>query len=899
MSGTPLGTGTDAAGTTTGSGRLMHAVGPAALPHEVFVGREHELDVLDALLAEVCARGAGVALVRGAAGIGKTALVRAFVRRHPDLTVVRGSGDEGEATVSYTLVDQLFAAMGLRAAALLAHTERVLPVEEPIVVGRQVLAVLTRRSATEPVVLVIDDAHRADVDSLRAMLFALRRLAAHPVLTVLVVPLDDAHLPAGFQRLASGLTGATLQVGPLAPVDVQALSAAVTGTQLPGLTAHRLCAHTLGNPRHILALLAEAPSDSWGTGDHVLPAPRVYSRTIGRRLAACSDGARRLVEAAAVVGDGATLATVAALADVLDPLTALEEACAAGLLDTLECSPALSLGFAHPLARAAIYGQLTAVRRLRLHREAAQLVDDERAALHHRVSAARPPDEALAAELQRFSDRVRTVADWAEAAWALLESGRLSGRGPQRELRLLRAAGLLGDAGAAASTTTRELGTSAAHGPLRDVTDGYLALLRGRDTDASVRLHASWAGRDDAGPEVATLTAQRLALHGVGRLRGAEVVTWSRRALALAAPDDPMRAEAEALLGLGLGWMRAAVPAGAAREPARVCSAWFAVWSYVRSARRGFVVGAWDEAAAHAERAVALLDGSGHEWLRPLARCAAAMVPAARGEWASAEEHAEAAVARSGDYELMVMSAAVARALVPAARADHDGVLRALEPVTGLAGADQPDLWPWQDLYADALVGAGRLAEAEEFLAPHETSAVVRGRRSTVARLARVRGRLEAAHGRLPAAEAAFGRAAGSLAGVASPAQRALLDLAHGQVLRRAGHRRVAAEHLSAARDRFAGLGAHPYAERCRQELAACGLTPAKRSAFDPSRLTAQELAVARLVAMGMSNRQVASELFISIKTVQFHLTHVYAKVGVRSRAELAATFRDPDQPTD
>jgi len=125
------------------------------------------------------------------------------------------------------------------------------------------------------------------------------------------------------------------------------------------------------------------------------------------------------------------------------------------------------------------------------------------------------------------------------------------------------------------------------------------------------------------------------------------------------------------------------------------------------------------------------------------------------------------------------------------------------------------------------------------------------------------------------------------------PFQRALVELVHGQVLRRAGHRRAAAERLSAARERLAGLRARPYLERCEQELAACGLAPAKRSAFDPSRLTAQELAVARLVAVGMSNRQVASELFISIKTVQFHLTHIYAKLGVGSRAELAAQFRD------
>jgi DNA-binding CsgD family transcriptional regulator len=898
---------------------------PQTLEKQVFVGREHELGVLQTLLAQVRTDGARVALIRGAPGTGKTALIGAFLRDHPNLTAIRGSGDEGEAAVSYALVDQLFAAAGLRGATLLAHTERVLPVEEPIVVGRQILAALTRSAVGGPVVLVVDDAHWADVDSLRALLFALRRLAVHPVLTILAVPPDDARLPTGLQRLAEGHTGATLELGPLTPVDVQTLAATVIGAPVPGLIAHRLCAHTLGNPRHVLALLAETPADCWQGWEPVLPAPRVFSRTIGRRLAVCSDRARRFVEAAAVVGEGATVATAAAVAGVDGPLGEVEEACAAGLLDTSACATPGSLAFANPLVRAAVYGQLTPTQRLRLHREAARLVDDEGTALHHRAAATQPPDDALAAELQRFSDRSRAAGQWGEAGWALLESGRLSARRAQREQRLLRAVGLLGDAGAVTGTETRNLVQTVSVGPVRDVTAGYLALVHGRAADAHGLLHAAWAARDEAGPDVAALTAQRLALHGVGRLRGDEVVEWARRAVQLAGPDDPAQTEALALLGLGLGWVgsppapcRAPTPddgpvarpggapklddaardtvACAAHDPTRACSPWFAVWSYVWLARAGFVAGVWDEAAADAGRAVSLLEESGHGWLRPLARFAAVLVPAARGEWVAAEEHAGAAVARPDDYELMVVTAGLARAQVPAARGDHEGVLRALEPVVGLServGVDEPGLWPWQDLYGDALVSAGRLAEAEAFLGPHEELAAVRGRGSVVAGLARVRGRLEAARGRGVEAEAAFGRAAESLEGVGLPFQRALVELAHGQVLRRAGQRRLAAERLSAARERLAALRARPYLERCEQELAACGLAPAKRSAFDPSRLTAQELAVARLVAVGMSNRQVASELFISIKTVQFHLTHIYAKLGVGSRAELAARFRD------
>ena len=148
-----------------------------------------------------------------------------------------------------------------------------------------------------------------------------------------------------------------------------------------------------------------------------------------------------------------------------------------------------------------------------------------------------------------------------------------------------------------------------------------------------------------------------------------------------------------------------------------------AVWSYVWLARARFRARRWDEAAADAERAVSLLEESGHEWLRPLARFAAVTVPAARGEWAAAEEHARAAVARPGDYELMVVAAGLGAGPGACRRGDHDGVLRALEPVAELTerrGVDEPGFWPWQDLYGDALVSAAGWTRPTAFLAPHE-----------------------------------------------------------------------------------------------------------------------------------------------------------------------------------
>jgi DNA-binding NarL/FixJ family response regulator len=232
----------------------------------------------------------------------------------------------------------------------------------------------------------------------------------------------------------------------------------------------------------------------------------------------------------------------------------------------------------------------------------------------------------------------------------------------------------------------------------------------------------------------------------------------------------------------------------------------------------------------------------------------------------------------------------MARAQVADARGDHESVLRALEPVLGLLpreAIEEPGFWPWHHLYADALINTGRLEEAESFLRVREDLAARRHHRSTIARLSRSRGRLEAAAGRTPAALAAFQLGAHHLEHLSLPFDQAKHDLAWGQVLRRDGQRRLAAERLRRAAEVFTTLQARPFLDRTERELTACGLLPASRKGYDLNRLTPHEVAVANLVGRGMTNRQIAAEIMISVKTVQAHLTKIYAKVGVASRAEL------------
>jgi AAA ATPase domain len=349
--------------------------GDAAL----FSGRQHELDALDGVLGEVVLEGSRVVLVEGPAGIGKTALLRRFVDRHSDLRVFWSSGGESGRSSSFAVIARLFRFIGVRGYGSPVHTASALPEEKAVEVGRRLVQALTGLDRARPTVLVIDDAHGADRDSLRALLFAVRRLSDHPVMTVVVTRPGAADLPEGLVRLAGcARTGSVLPLGPMLPGDVQDLAAAVGVPDLPLRAAYRLCAHTVGNPRHLLALLAELPVEAWSR-ELVLPAPRLFSRSVGRTLSSCSDEARRLVEAVSVLGEHADLATAAAIADVDEPLVALEEACDAGLLLPPQPDAAWRLTFPDPLVRAAVNGQLGSARRARLHVAASDL-DEQRSA---------------------------------------------------------------------------------------------------------------------------------------------------------------------------------------------------------------------------------------------------------------------------------------------------------------------------------------------------------------------------------------------------------------------------------------------------------------------------------------------------------------------------------------
>ena len=237
-----------------------------------------------------------------------------------------------------------------------------------------------------------------------------------------------------------------------------------------------------------------------------------------------------------------------------------------------------------------------------------------------------------------------------------------------------------------------------------------------------------------------------------------------------------------------------------------------------------------------------------------------------------------------------------------AAVGDPPRVLELLDPLADLPddhSANDPGYWRWHDLFADTLIDTGELEVAKRFIARYLPVMDALGRPSMKAQLTRCHGRIAWAQQQRRESVQAFEDALEQVRVLSMPYDEARCEVEYAQVLRRNGRRRLAAEHLTAAKQRLQPLGWTSLLERCETELAACGLTQVRRSRAElRSALTPRERAVAQLAAAGESNRTIAAQLMLSVKTVENHLTHIFSKCGVHSRAELARALRsitDPD----
>jgi DNA-binding NarL/FixJ family response regulator len=319
---------------------------------------------------------------------------------------------------------------------------------------------------------------------------------------------------------------------------------------------------------------------------------------------------------------------------------------------------------------------------------------------------------------------------------------------------------------------------------------------------------------------------------------------------------------------------------------------------HVYLAEAEYRTGDWDDSVAHAGLAVSVAEDTDQPWFIAFAHSIAALVPAARGQSTAAQAHVAAAAkaaTRLGDEAGRAYAANAAVSLA-FARQDWPGVVAAATPLYRLEfrdGTFEPGVFSWRERYQEALIAVGRDDDARRDAAEWLELAISRGRRSVLARLARPRAALALARGNPELARRLLAEGVEHAMAACGPFDQALLLDAMGRLLRRQGERRRACDHLQRALARYGQLGAAPFRERCVTEVTASGLHPRRASAvaFQQPRLTAREQSVAGLVTRGLTNKEIADELVISVKTVERHLGTVFVKLGVSNRTQLFAAM--------
>lgn len=890
-----------------------------------FVGRTYELGVLEAALTQVRGGRPKLVVVEGPEGIGKTALIRRFADYALGIVVFSVTARRPEAGVAWSALDRLLAALpaevGTQATRTMeaAHGQGYDSARGGDAVAELLAGVAGQSSGV--LVVVLDNGQWVDPLSAQTLRIAFSHLGECPVLVILGM---RQNLQARWGRLCDDDRAEQLGVSGLTAADLGLLAAA-RGMPIGLWAARRLADHTAGNPLHACALIQELDRDVLAHGSGPLPAPRALSAAFAAKLGACSLPAQAVVSAVAVLGSPASLEDAGRLAGVGNPLSALDEATQAGMLVEVAGGRRSTVSFVEPLAAAAAYYQLGPSCRGHLHLRAVELTVGE-AQLAHRVASARilGCDEraSLVEELDALArgELADGVPGSAGAHFGM--AADLSERREERCRHLVSSARASVDAGDAAAAEMRvaraaELDPDA----VPTVLLGRIELLRGQASGAGNWLELAW-GRacqlDD--PPAAARAAASLAVLAVHRGRTQEEERW-------AAPSSTDACEATREVSAFIHYFGLALDGRTAeglqvlRKQALSCARYpgtalargaLALFSdhliearaelvgvIARREGRGrydqlnshglalladveYRLGSWDDAITHAELAVLYCEEAGRPWHAALTHAVAVRPLIARGDLARAAAHAEAAsqIAREKRVELVAAAAARASAALEMARGNPTDALAYLDVSKSECAPADPGVFGDGDARVLALIALSRLDEAEEALCLFERQALSLDRCSALAQAARARAGLIRAQGDPAGAHAHYGQAREYLEGLGMPWEEARLCLAYGEALAEDSKLDEARSQLERAHLILATLRASPLLQACNRSLTA--LAQQRRAHLTPA-----EARVARLALAGLTNCEIAANLYLSGKTVESHLSHIYTKLGISRRSQL------------
>ncbi|SNS50758.1 regulatory protein, luxR family [Actinomadura meyerae] len=904
--------------------------------------RQHERAELDGLLRDVRS-GRGRALVlRGEAGVGKSALLRHTVGRAADMRVVRTVGTESEMELAFAglhlllapLLDRIGKLPGPQRDALeIAFGMRKGEAPDRFMIGLAVLNLLAEAAEERALLCVVDDAQWLDQSSAQVLAFVARRLLAEPVGLIFA-----AREPG---RQLHGLVD--LEVRGLAKQDAQALLRTVVRFPLDERIKERILAETNGNPLALLELPRGLGPAQLAGGFGLVGAQAVPARVeegFRRRLAELPAEARSfmLVAAAEPTGDPVLIRRAAGRLGV--PGSAVEPAEDDGLLEV-----GTWLRFRHPLVRSAVYSAASPAERRAAHGALAEATDpasDPERRAWHRAHAAVGFDEAVAGELERLADRAQVRGGIAAAAAFLRRATELTPDPARRGTRAMAAARAAFDAGA--PDMALELLVSAERGPLTEVQSGRVAWLRAQIILARKRggealeplLEAAGRlARVDAGLAReayidaigSAVFAGKLGAPGLVRT----VAEAARTAPAGPLPARPVDALLDALAGRfcdGFGegapelrrvlrefrreargnpnenmrwlWLTFLVAADlwddrtlheladhALRAARDIGALHFLPQALTYRAAVHVYAGQFDAAATLIEESDAILKVTGNSYFG----FAVNLLRSWRGEGdVAAELEAAAEAARSWGEGRAISQCRYMAALVYNALGRYQEALDFAEQACahddlGVTGFALVEL-------AEAAAYSKTPEAAEAALRQLEERTTASGTDLALGILARSKAMF--AEGE--AADLLYREAIECLRRTRADVYLARTHLVYGEWLRREKRRTDAREQLRTAHEMLQNFGATAFASRAQRELLATGETVRKRAAAAPGgSLTPQEGQIARLARAGFSNPEIGARLFLSPRTVEYHLSKVFTKLGITSRQQLAEALPDLD----
>jgi DNA-binding CsgD family transcriptional regulator len=905
-------------------------------------GRLSERGVLDRFVVAVRAGEGQALVVRGEPGVGKTVLLDylAGAATSSGCRVVRATGVQSEMELAFAGLHQLCAPMLDHSESLPGPQREALrtafglsagPVPDRFLVGLAVLGLLSETAGERPLVCVVDDQQWLDRASAQALGFAARRLAADPVGLVFAARVPGKDV-AGLPELV---------VEGLAEDDARELLESVLTGPLDARVRDRLIADTHGNPLALLELprgLTPAQLTGGFGVSSAVPLDGRIEESFGRQLETLPAQTRLLVQLAAADPSGDPVLVWRAAGRLAIGAEAAGPAAEAGLAEF-----GARVRFRHPLVRSAAYRSASVQTRQQLHGALAEVTDpavdpDRRA--WHRAQAAPGPDEEVAAELEQSAGRARRRGGLAAAAAFLERSAGLTLDPARRAQRALAAAQAKQQAGALDAALG--LLAMAQAGPLDELQRARGDLLRaqiafasshGRDAPPLMLSAAKQLEALDVGLARETYLEAFTAALFVGRLSPA-VGDVAKAARMAPAPLAPARAPDLLLDGLALlvteGYtagtpaLRRALLAFRGQDiSAEEGLSW--LWLAGRAA-----MAVWDDETWHilTSRHIKLAREAGALSELPLAVRSRILLHAHAGELAEgaaliaeAQAVADATGSQLGPYGALGVAAwrgreAEATELIQASmdgvtsRGEGRGVTSqyaAAVLYNGLGRYDQAlaaaglaceydDVgvlgWSLTEL-VEAAVRSGQPARASDALQRLSETTRASGTDWALGTEARSRALLSEGE----TAESCYREAIERLGRTRMRPALARARLLYGEWLRHQNRLRDARAELRTAHDLFTTMGIEAFAERARRELLATGDTVRKPTAGTVSELTAQEAYIARLAVDGRTNAEIGAQLFLSTRTVEWHLGKVYTKLGVGSRRELRRALASLGKP--